>query len=67
MPVHDRVTWKNIDREGGNYKAKMGNKLNQFILCEYQVLIHAKVEIFMTWHQGERIESKAQMEESLLN
>lgn len=51
----------------GKYKRKMANILNYFVLGDCQVLIHAQVEIFISWNGGERIESKAQMKGSLLN
>lgn len=53
--------------EKRKYKRKLSNMLNYFVLCEYQMLIHTKVGIFMCWNGRERIESKAQMEGSLLN
>lgn len=48
--------------ERRNYKGNVSNILHYFVLCDYQILINTEVEIFMHWNQGERIESKAQIE-----
>lgn len=44
--------------EKQKYKRKLSNMLNYSVLCEYQMLIHTKVGIFMCWNGRERIESK---------
>lgn len=48
--------------ERGNYKGNVGNILHYFVFCDYQILINSEVEIFISWNQEERIESKAQIE-----